>query len=103
MWEKREGLFEAENKARWRETQRAKEKLLKDRNSIPLEGGLSQKIKNSLDDLFIFCSSKILFHMNVSVLKEKKVCLLYYLCLLDEKYFLFFVVLSLCVPLTRGD
>lgn len=29
--------------------------------------------------------------MNVSVLK-KKVCLLYYLCLLDEKYFLFFVV-----------
>lgn len=48
--------------------------------------------KNSLDDLFIFCSSKILFHMNVSVFKEKKVCLLYYLCLLDEKYFLFFVL-----------
>lgn len=38
-----------------------------------------------------FCSSKILFHMNVSVLKEKKVSLLYYLCLfLDEKYFFFF-------------
>ena len=27
--------------------------------------------KNSLDDLFIFCSSKILFHMNVSVLRKK--------------------------------
>lgn len=34
--------------------------------------------------------------MNVSVLK-KKVCLLYYLCLLNEKYFLFFVVLCLYV------
>lgn len=31
--------------------------------------------------------------MNVSVLKEK-VCLLYYLCLLDGKYFLFFVLCS---------
>lgn len=39
-----------------------------------------RKNKNSLDDLFIFCSSKILFHMNVSVVR-KKVCLLYYLCL----------------------
>ena len=78
--------------------------FLTDRNCVPLKGKplkKQQKI-NSLDDLFIFCSSKILFHMNVSVLRTN-VCLLYYLCLLDEKYFLFFVVLSLCFPLKCGD
>lgn len=36
----------------------------------PTRGKTLMRIKNSLDDLFIFCSSKILFHMNVSVLKE---------------------------------
>lgn len=41
--------------------------------------------------------------MNVSVLKEKKFVFYIIYAFLDEKYFLFFVVSSLCVPLQRGD
>lgn len=84
-----------------RNSSRTKDRDVPHRQKLcPTEGKTLKK--NSLDDLFIFCSSKILFHMNVSVLRTS-VCLLYYLCLSDEKYFLFFVVLSLCFPLKCGD
>ena len=84
---KTERLQETEMKARCRETQSAEETFAQRLKLYPTGGKTLIKDrkkktkKNSLDDLFIFCSSKILFHMNVSVLKEKKVCLLYYLCL----------------------
>lgn len=84
------------SKARWRETLREKGVLLKDRNYIPLEGRLSWKIKNSLDDLFIFCSSKILFHMNVSVLKKKSLSFILFMPFGWEILFIFCCFVPLC-------
>lgn len=43
--------------------------------------------KNSLDGLFIFCISKIFFHMNVSVLRKKKL-VFYIIYAFWMKYFL---------------